>query len=93
MAKTPRLSGSRGASLAKVLYANNPWICHLCRKSVQEADLSLDHVVPVSLGGSNELSNAAIAHKKCNYSRGNRSVEEFRDSNTDNSAWLLSLSA
>ncbi|WP_373418180.1 HNH endonuclease [Arthrobacter sp. BF1] len=79
--------------MARTLYANNPWICGLCRKPVQEADLTADHIVPVSLGGSNELSNLQISHAKCNYSRGNRTIEEFQDSNTDNSGWLLSLSA
>lgn len=93
MAATKRLSGSRSQAVAKVLYARDPWICHLCRKPVAEADLSLDHVIPVNHGGSNELSNAAIAHFKCNVSRQDRSIEEFRDSNTDNSNWLLSLSA
>lgn len=53
--------------------------CHLCRKPV---DLSLsgmvpmgptvDHLVPLSQGGADELTNVALAHRRCNVSRGVR---------------------
>lgn len=91
MVATKRLSGSRSQAIAKQLYANSPWFCHLCRKPVIEAELSLDHVIPVSMGGSNGLENAAIAHKKCNYARQDKPIQEYQDSITDNSEWLLSL--
>ncbi|WP_186760141.1 HNH endonuclease [Arthrobacter alpinus] len=79
--------------MAKALYARDPWICHLCRKPAEERELSLDHVIPVSMGGNNSLANSAIAHRKCNYARQDRPIQEFQDSITDNSEWLLSLAA
>lgn len=57
--------------------------CWLCGRPV---DLSLrvtnkkhataDHVVPVSRGGVNALSNLRLAHSDCNNRRGNRDAPE-----------------
>lgn len=54
------------------------WVCHLCEKPV-DASLSanhqmaatIDHILPVSLGGIDSLGNVALAHRSCNASRGN----------------------
>jgi 5-methylcytosine-specific restriction endonuclease McrA len=35
---------------------------------------SLDHIVPLSKGGKNELANIQLAHFRCNLSKGNRAV-------------------
>ncbi|MFI7281708.1 HNH endonuclease [Micromonospora chersina] len=42
--------------------------CALCRRAATTAD----HVVPLSRGGTNDLSNLRPACGPCNYSRGNR---------------------
>ncbi|MFO0570169.1 MAG: HNH endonuclease signature motif containing protein [Polyangiaceae bacterium] len=63
--------------------------CHLC---LQEVDLGLygptgyfgaetvtvDHVLPQSLGGGDELENLRLAHGTCNSRRGTRDVEDVR---------------
>jgi hypothetical protein len=63
--------------------------CHLC---LQPADLALygptgsfgadtvtvDHVVPQSHGGGDELENLRLAHGGCNSTRGTRDVEVAR---------------
>lgn len=60
-------------------------VCQLCLiegRSVQRATIlidkpntpkgwSIDHIVPVSKGGKNELENMWPAHRSCNTSRGN----------------------
>lgn len=53
--------------------------CHICNRKI---DLSLsgmakwgptiDHILPVSLGGTNDPNNLALAHRCCNSVRGNR---------------------
>ena len=54
-------------------------VCWLCLKDIAERrDLHLDHVVPRSLGGSDEVENLRPAHSKCNIRRGNRDPEKFR---------------
>lgn len=55
------------------------WRCHLCTKRVNRTLTSphpwsptFDHLIPISAGGVDEPSNLALAHRRCNVSRGNR---------------------
>ena len=61
----------RGYSVAAILelYGDK---CHLCSKEILPEHFSVDHVIPLSLGGSDELSNLRPAHRSCNSSKGNR---------------------
>lgn len=53
------------------------WRCHLCARPVDAAlyfqhrdAATLDHLVPVSVGGTDEAANLALAHRGCNSRRG-----------------------
>lgn len=53
------------------------WRCHLCGKKVDRRlpathsrGPTIDHLVPISAGGIDDPSNVALAHKRCNLSRG-----------------------
>lgn len=55
------------------------WCCGLCGKRVDRGltyphrqSASLDHIVPLSLGGKHVLANVQIAHLTCNVAKGNR---------------------
>ena len=37
---------------------------------------SIDHIIPLSRGGSNDLSNLQLAHLRCNLSKNDRPVGE-----------------
>lgn len=50
--------------------------CHLCRKPVARHDASMDHIIPLSLGGEHSLVNVALAHQSCNSSKNNRPANE-----------------
>lgn len=59
------------------------WRCHLCGDLVDSQlswpdpmSPSLDHVVPLSLGGSHTPENVRLAHVRCNSAKGNRGGEE-----------------
>jgi 5-methylcytosine-specific restriction endonuclease McrA len=59
------------------------WRCGICGKSVSKTRIhpdplcaSLDHVTPVSQGGTNDLWNLRLTHLRCNLVRGNRGDEE-----------------
>ena len=59
------------------------WQCGICREPVPRAVLypdplygTLDHVIPVTEGGTNDLWNLRLAHMRCNRSRGNRGGNE-----------------
>lgn len=52
------------------------WRCHLCGKRVpprrytaKPEDPTVDHLVPLSAGGPDTLTNVALAHNACNYTR------------------------
>ena len=49
--------------------------CSYC--DAQGISLEIDHVRPLSKGGSNRVSNLTLACRLCNQSKGNQSVEEF----------------
>lgn len=46
--------------------------CTKCGGLVTWDDFSVDHIKPFSKGGATKLQNAAIMHKNCNSSKGNR---------------------
>lgn len=64
-----------------VLGRRDGWVCHLCSRSVpRDASYpdpmsgSIDHLVPVSDGGSHTLANVALAHLTCNVRRGRQAI-------------------
>jgi hypothetical protein len=71
-------AGTR-ALTAKQIAARDGTLCHICHKRV-DIHLSgmakwgptVEHIIPVSYGGTNDPSNLALAHRYCNISRGNR---------------------
>lgn len=63
------------------VFERDGWMCGLCHDPV-DSDLrhpdpmcaSLDHVVPLALGGHHVLSNVQCAHLVCNIRKGARAV-------------------
>ena len=63
----------------------NGWRCHLCNKAVDHTlsgmhrdGPTVDHIIPVSHGGTDEPHNVALAHRACNIKRGNRGHVQLR---------------
>jgi len=52
--------------------ARDQWRCHLCQELVTRQTWSMDHLVPLSLGGEHSRANVALAHQLCNVKRGRR---------------------
>ena len=48
-------------------YGNN---CSICGKHLSGYDISIDHIIPISLGGTSDLSNCRLACRSCNHKRG-----------------------
>ena len=60
------------------IYQRDRWVCQLCLTEVDSTlkapnpmRASLDHVIPLSRGGTHNSDNVQLAHYKCNVSRGN----------------------
>lgn len=61
------------------IYERDHWTCGICNGSVDPTlehphplSASLDHVIPVSLGGDHTRANTRCTHLTCNVRRGNR---------------------
>ncbi|NJP12456.1 MAG: HNH endonuclease [Leptolyngbyaceae cyanobacterium RU_5_1] len=46
--------------------------CCWCKKQLKDDQMTIEHLTPQSLGGSDSIENLRIACFKCNNSRGNR---------------------
>lgn len=60
------------------IYLRDGLSCVWCGAAVEDGvQLTLDHLIPHSAGGKNEATNLITGCKRCNSSRGDRSVEAF----------------
>lgn len=55
-----------------VVYDRDAGICGICREPVEREVATLDHIVPLALGGAHLYSNVQIAHRVCNSRKGAR---------------------
>lgn len=53
-----------------------PKNCYLCGRPVDEADVQLDHVMPVFHGGKSVAGNLRWAHSLCNMAKGRLTLED-----------------
>ncbi len=84
VARRSRL-GTVDLVVRKAIYERDGWQCQLCHQPVRQGlrspnprSASLDHIVPVSLGGKHERANVQLAHLRCNNLKGNRGVFQLR---------------
>ena len=57
--------------------------CHYCRRCFLVLELTIEHLVPLSLGGGNEDSNITLACGPCNHSRGKQTWMDRRRQNKE----------
>lgn len=59
-----------GDWLRRQIYDRDKWICQICFEQVTPETASIDHIEPLSEGGSiNNPKNLRTAHMKCNRER------------------------
>ena len=75
------LKGHDVATNREVIGRRDRWRCGLCGASVNRhirwpdpESGSIDHIVPLSLGGSHEMGNLQLSHLRCNMKKGARVV-------------------
>lgn len=69
---TRQMSSDQRKRWKRAHYHKQNGICPLCEEHMEEADATLDHIIPVSKGGRNVISNFRAVHGSCNYRRGNK---------------------
>ncbi|MGZ4431542.1 MAG: HNH endonuclease, partial [Gaiellales bacterium] len=56
----------------RVLFCRDNWRCSYCGRDGGPNDLTVDHVKPLSRGGSHTWDNVVAACRRCNHRKGNR---------------------
>ena len=59
---------SKWRRLSQMMRAAHPW----CVKCGSTKDLTLDHIISLANGGTNDASNAQVLCRKCNSQKGMR---------------------
>ena len=52
--------------------------CAYCGKKIEFDDMTIDHIIPLSKNGGNDLANTIPSCQLCNNQKADRSIEEFR---------------
>ena len=79
---TARNALTRGAPDAErfsldEIYERDSGVCHLCGESCAREQASMDHLIPVSKGGSHTRANVKLAHIGCNSRKNDRLLHEL----------------
>lgn len=61
--------------------------CTYC--SQENVPLQIEHIVPKSKGGTNQISNLCLACEKCNQKKGNKDLKDFLSHNLELSSQIL----
>lgn len=80
--KARRASGKREAIYRAYICSRDKWRCHICGKKVNgklknphPKSATLDHVIPLAVGGTHEKKNIKLAHMICNATKGAGAIE------------------
>ena len=89
-----RYGGRRVQQLRRFVWDNYPHICHWCKRPLQFATFTVEHLIPRSLGGDDSLGNCkpacgSRASGGCgeNFRRGNN-VSSSRSRRVDNRSFF-----
>lgn len=66
-------------TVRKMIYNNADGRCQLCGRKILYSDASLDHIIPLALGGLDDLSNIQLCCIPCNKLKNNILPEKFMD--------------
>lgn len=73
------MGGSFTAQQWRELKARYNYTCLCCGRQEPEIRLTADHVIPLSRGGSNDISNIQPLCLSCNSSKGARRITDYRN--------------
>ena len=52
-------------------------VCYICGKPINDCEATIDHVVPLALGGSNGYENLRPVHEHCNKAKFDLPLDDF----------------
>lgn len=63
----------------RMIYNKADGRCQLCGRKIMFSDASLDHIIPLALGGEDSVSNLQLACKVCNGAKDSYLPDDFQD--------------
>lgn len=63
--------------IRNALYYKYKGQCSICKQCVPFEEVTIEHVVPLSKGGTWAMPNLRIAHKDCNQDKGDLTQVEY----------------
>ncbi|MDY7022511.1 MAG: HNH endonuclease [Cyanobacteriota bacterium] len=79
--KTPRIIIP--PAVRKYVFERDHYHCQSCKKTNQETELTIDHIIPLAKGGSNDISNLQTLCRSCNVRKRDYSDPRFQRRYTD----------
>ncbi len=61
------------------IYTRDKFTCQYCEKLVGRDKLTIEHIVPISKGGIDDITNYITVCRSCNSSKGGKSLTEFME--------------
>lgn len=61
----------------RMIYKKYHGICQLCGRTITYEEMTVDHIIPLGLGGKNQLSNYQCTCRTCNKMKGTMLQGEF----------------
>jgi 5-methylcytosine-specific restriction endonuclease McrA len=55
------------------------WLCYLCNRELNRSQITIDHIQPLSRGGTNAPENMIVCCEECNSDKGNSTLGEYFD--------------
>lgn len=71
------VSGSHSVVEWETLKAQYNWTCPCCHKFEPEIKLSVDHIIPLIRGGSNNIENIQPLCRSCNCKKNDRLIPKY----------------
>lgn len=76
--KVRKPTSAKKRAIRAAILCGRPWVeCHYCGVRLTDSEITLDHIVPRSKGGSNWISNFVPACLCCNGKRKNKPYRLF----------------
>lgn len=60
----------------KMVFKRDKYYCQYCGKSLKSGQITVDHIIPKSLGGLSTFGNCVASCLPCNAKKGNKTLEQ-----------------
>lgn len=58
---------------------HDAYLCTYCVNRLTERDVVIDHIVPLSLGGTDEMDNLQVTCRRCNLWKADKTPEDAEE--------------